>query len=57
MPCAFVLDHLGRIEGKQGVNDPAFTTVRRLLDTGKAWVKLASLYRLSSEPYPHGSNR
>ncbi len=53
LPCPFVLDHLARIEGRQGITDPAFSAVLRLLDTGKAWVKLASLYRLSSEPYPH----
>ena len=28
-------------------------TLMRLLDTGRCWVKLASLYRLSAEPYPH----
>ena len=31
----------------------AFLTLMRLLDTDRCWVKLASLYRLSSEPYPH----
>ncbi len=25
----------------------------RLLDTDRCWIKLASLYRLSAEPYPH----
>lgn len=53
LPCPFVLDHLARIEGKQGIKDPAFAAVKRLLGTGKAWVKLASLYRLSSDPSPH----
>ncbi|GAA0529017.1 hypothetical protein GCM10009097_53160 [Pigmentiphaga daeguensis] len=24
-----------------------------LLDTDRCWIKLASLYRLSSQPYPH----
>jgi 2-pyrone-4,6-dicarboxylate lactonase len=49
----FVLDHLARIGPHEGVNSPAFQTLMRLLDTGRCWVKLASLYRLSAEPYPH----
>ena len=49
----FVLDHLARITADEGVNSPAFATLLRLLDTDRCWVKLASLYRLSSEPYPH----
>ena len=50
---SFVLDHLARIDGRDGVTSPAFMTLMRLLDTGRCWVKLASLYRLSAEPYPH----
>lgn len=49
----FVLDHLARITGDEGVDSPAFQTLLRLLDTDRCYVKLASLYRLSSEPYPH----
>jgi len=49
----FVLDHLARITATEGVLSPAFTTLLRLLDTDRCWVKLASLYRLSGEPYPH----
>lgn len=49
----FVLDHLARITGQEGVTSPAFETMMRLLDTDRCWVKLASLYRLSSQPYPH----
>jgi predicted TIM-barrel fold metal-dependent hydrolase len=50
---AFVLDHLARITPADGVNSPAFTTLMHLLDTDRCWIKLASLYRLSAEPYPH----
>jgi 2-pyrone-4,6-dicarboxylate lactonase len=49
----FVLDHLARIEPRDGVDSPAFTKLMRLLDTDRCWIKLASLYRLSAEPYPH----
>jgi predicted TIM-barrel fold metal-dependent hydrolase len=49
----FVLDHLARITGAEGVDSPAFAAMTRLLGTGRCYVKLASLYRLSAEPYPH----
>lgn len=49
----FVLDHLARISAAEGIHSEPFQTLLRLLDTDRCWVKLASLYRLSSEPYPH----
>ncbi len=49
----FVLDHLARISATEGVDSGPFQTLLRLLDTDRCWVKLASLYRLSAEPYPH----
>ena len=49
----FVLDHLARISAAEGVDSEPFQTLLRLLDTDRCWVKLASLYRLSSNPYPH----
>ncbi|TCT02228.1 amidohydrolase family protein [Aquabacter spiritensis] len=49
----FILDHMARIDGREGVGSPAFATLMRLLDTDRCYVKLASLYRLSAEPYPH----
>jgi predicted TIM-barrel fold metal-dependent hydrolase len=50
---SFVLDHLARISAREGVDSAPFMTLLRLLDTDRCWVKLASLYRLSAEPYPH----
>jgi predicted TIM-barrel fold metal-dependent hydrolase len=49
----FILDHLGRITGAEGIRSEAFTTLESLLDNEKCWIKLASLYRLSSQAYPH----
>ena len=49
----FVLDHLARVRGDEGVDSVGFRTMMSLLDTDRCWVKLASLYRLSSQPYPH----
>jgi len=51
--CDFVLDHLGRVTAQEGEHSPGFQTILDLLDTDRCWVKLASLYRLSAEPYPH----
>jgi predicted TIM-barrel fold metal-dependent hydrolase len=48
-----VLDHMARIRGDEGVDSPAFKALATLMDGGRAWVKLASLYRLSTQPYPH----
>jgi predicted TIM-barrel fold metal-dependent hydrolase len=53
LPCAFMLDHMARITGTEGIDSEAFRTLLRLLDTDRCWVKLASLYRLSALPYPH----
>ena len=49
----FVLDHLARISAAEGVDSEPFRTLLRLLDTDRCWIKLASLYRLSAEPYPY----
>lgn len=43
-PGTVVLDHLGHIPEPEGVNDPNFAMVRRLIDNGKTWVKLAAPY-------------
>src|SRR5256885_1989837 len=42
LPGTVVFDHLGRLAG--GVNDPAFTIIRRMLDRGRTWVKLSGAY-------------
>jgi len=49
----FVLDHLARITAAEGITSEPFRALLRLLDTDRCYVKLASIYRLSAEPYPH----
>jgi len=39
-----VFDHLAHMHEPEGVNDPAFAVVSRLLTRGKAWVKLSGAY-------------
>jgi len=52
VPNPFVLDHLGRIRADESLNSGSYRCLLRLLDTDRCWIKLASLYRLSLEPYP-----
>ena len=44
VPCPIVFDHFGRIPGSESVNHPAFRVIRKLIDGGRAWVKLSSAY-------------
>lgn len=53
MESPFILDHMARIGGREGVESLPFKVLMCLLETDRCYVKLASLYRLSAEPYPH----
>ena len=44
LPCTLVIDHMGRMPQPDGVNHPAFDIVKRLLDSGRAWVKISGAY-------------
>ena len=44
LPCTIVIDHMGRMPQPEGVNHPAFDIVKRLLDSGRAWVKISGAY-------------
>jgi D-galactarolactone isomerase len=39
-----VFDHLGRVPHPAGIEHPAFGIIRRLIDTGRTWVKLSGAY-------------
>jgi predicted TIM-barrel fold metal-dependent hydrolase len=41
LPVEIVIDHLGRADPARGLDDPAFQALLRLLDGGRAWVKLS----------------
>jgi predicted TIM-barrel fold metal-dependent hydrolase len=45
LPSPIVFDHLGRIPQPAGVDHPAFALVVKLLDKGRAWVKLSGAYQ------------
>jgi predicted TIM-barrel fold metal-dependent hydrolase len=52
-PVDIVIGHLGYLKTAQGVANAGFQALLRLMQTGKAWVKLTGPYRISGEPLPH----
>ncbi len=44
LPCPVVIDHRGRLPVSQGAAHPAWAVIRRLLDAGRTWVKIAGPY-------------
>ena len=51
LACPAVIDHMGMIRPADGVAQPAFQAVLRLMRQGH-WVKLSGAYRLSTEQPP-----
>ena len=53
-PVDLVFGHLGYMARGQGVDAPGFVSMLRLLERGRAWVKLSGPYRISAQglPYP-----
>ncbi len=47
-----VLDHGGRIPQPQGMNHLGWAVLRRLLDSGRSWVKISAPYLISAEGAP-----
>src|SRR4051794_22697556 len=45
LPTPVVFDHLGRLPQPAPLEHPAFAIIRRMLDKGRAWVKLAGAYQ------------
>lgn len=43
LPTPVVFDHMGKL-GLSGLEHPAFEVIRRLLDGGRAWVKISGAY-------------
>jgi predicted TIM-barrel fold metal-dependent hydrolase len=48
LACPAVIDHIGMFRPAEGLGQPAFQAVLRLLGQGH-WVKLSGVYRLSRE--------
>ena len=52
-PVPIVLGHLGYMKTSLGLHAPGFQALLRLMQAGKAWVKLTGPYRISGTPLPH----
>lgn len=54
LPVDVVVDHLGGPDPTQGVEQPGFQALLRLLDNGRTWVKLSGAYRADpgAAPWP-----
>ena len=53
LPGRLVIDHIGKfLEGPVGPSEPAFMSLRRLLDTGRCWVKISGPYESSRSGPP-----
>lgn len=56
LPVTVVIDHLGRIPQPGGLGHPGFAAIRRLLDTGRVWVKLTEPYEDSKLGSPYADS-
>jgi D-galactarolactone isomerase len=52
LPVPVVIDHIGRFEGGTTPEAPPFRTLLRLIEAGRAWVKLSAPYWSSTEGAP-----
>ncbi|MFI9383495.1 amidohydrolase family protein [Kutzneria sp. NPDC052558] len=50
LPVPVVIDHMARVDLREGIDSPAVRTLRRLLDTGSVWVKLSAADRIATAP-------
>ncbi len=53
MPVPVVIDHMGRIDASQGLDQPAFQALQRLLDRESVWVKVSGSERASRQDAPY----
>jgi len=53
LPVDIVVGHLGYVPTQNGIDDPGFQALLRLMKSGKAWAKLTGPYRISPGPLPH----
>jgi predicted TIM-barrel fold metal-dependent hydrolase len=51
LPVPFVIDHMGRVPGKDGVDQPPLKALLDLHKLDGAWVKVCGSERISMPPY------
>ena len=52
LPVPFLIDHMARVKGSEGVEQPAFQTLLDLMKQDNAWVKICGGERVSSQDAP-----
>ena len=52
LPCQLVIDHNGKFLEPVRPGDPSFQSLLRILDTGRAWIKLSAPYETSKTGAP-----
>lgn len=50
LPVPLVIDHFGGLDAARGPGQPGFDVLRRLIGSGRAYVKLSAAYRSSALP-------
>jgi predicted TIM-barrel fold metal-dependent hydrolase len=53
LPVPTIIDHMARVRGADGVNQPAFALLLDLLKDERFWVKLCSFDKISAVPKAH----
>jgi predicted TIM-barrel fold metal-dependent hydrolase len=53
LPNTIVIDHFGRLDTTLGLNQPGFTALLELLDTGRVWLKLSNPAFCTKEDFPY----
>jgi 2-pyrone-4,6-dicarboxylate lactonase len=48
-----VIDHMGRLDPRKGVNAPGFQALIRLLKSGRGWAKMSAPYRTTLREPPY----
>lgn len=52
LPVPVVVDHMGHMECRKGIENPGFQSLLQLMQEGHAWVKLSGAYRITAEQLP-----
>lgn len=55
LPNAIVLDHFASVKADAGVDQPAMRTLRRMLDSGRVWIKLSGPMRCVPGDFPYAA--
>lgn len=49
LPVPIIVDHMGLVQTTDGIDQPGFQALLRLVEAGRCWVKLSGNYRMSSD--------